>query len=106
VKKKKGLHHSRKPDEPGYDFADWALNKVIVETIKEMFVQPRVDLCATELNKKGEFYFKRDDLIGGELEKNCLGKNAYRFNWNMFNGLLCWVNPPFDEIMNVVDKAI
>jgi hypothetical protein len=49
---------------------------------------------------------KENDLIRDELERNCLGMNAYRFNWNMFNGLLCWVNPPFDEIMNVVDKAI
>jgi hypothetical protein len=24
----------------------------------------------------------------------------------MFKGVLCWLNPPFDEIMSAVDKAI
>jgi hypothetical protein len=102
---RKGEHHSKKVVEQGYDFADWTLNKIIVRTVKVQFGEPLVDLFATELNKKAEYYFKKDQ-IGESLETNCLGVDAYKYHWNMFKGVLCWVNPPFEEIMNAVDKAI
>jgi hypothetical protein len=64
-----------------------------------------VDLFATAVNSKAEFYLKRDKA-GEEMEHNCLGMDAYRYDWNQFKKVLCWINPPFDEIMNAVDKAI
>jgi hypothetical protein len=103
--KRKGEHHSKKMVDPGYDFADWSLNKVIVATIKAQFGEPLIDLFATERNTKAEYYFQRVQ-IRKESGRNCLGSNAYNFNWNRFKGMLCWMNPPFDQIMNAVDKAI
>ena len=103
--KKKEEHHPRLANKAGYDFADWSLNRVVVATIKEKFGIPKVDLFATALNSKAECYLKRDKT-GEEIEHNCLGTDAYKYDWNQFKEVLCWINPPFDEIMKVVDKAI